>query len=324
MFRLLKSSVTAIALSAFAVAPVVTVLAADAAYAKNGNDNGGGKGGGGNGSDKGNRGNGGTKGNSGAAKTNGGKSASSKSGSGFGLLDIFKQNKAPSTKVAKASAPKAEVKGALHPSNLGKLNGAINSSPNAKLAHIRNGNFSGPVGMASALALADYNYAVDLGAFDLAADTLALADAFALIAGAPTDQEVLDAQALVGNDIDDGKLDIDAQEVLDYPDLTDAKALTENVTEAPTTEDIAAAQAVVDLGEPTLDDVTLAEDDILAAYKGTLDEEAIVDVLAAVRSSAPSTSEIADALPVEEPEDLTLVEDPAVITVEPVSPPEEG
>jgi hypothetical protein len=43
----------------------------------------------------------------------------------------------------------------LHPSELGNMNGALNANINAVLAHVRNGNFEGPVGSLAALAVAD-------------------------------------------------------------------------------------------------------------------------------------------------------------------------
>jgi hypothetical protein len=42
----------------------------------------------------------------------------------------------------------------MHPSELGNMNGALNANMNAILAHIRNGNTSGPVGQMAALAVA--------------------------------------------------------------------------------------------------------------------------------------------------------------------------
>ena len=44
---------------------------------------------------------------------------------------------------------------AMHPSDIGNMNGALNANINAVLAHIRNGNSNGPVGSLAALAVAD-------------------------------------------------------------------------------------------------------------------------------------------------------------------------
>ncbi len=296
----LKVSFTAMALSAFAVAPLATLMTPHAAFAKGGNGggNGGGHGGGG-GSSK-----------SSAAKSGGGASkaatAKSKSSGGGNTKAAGKSSKSAKAKTAgatKTAATPTKEKGPLHASNLGKLNGAIHSSPNAKLAHIRNGNFNGPVGMAAALALADYSYAADQEAYAAAAQTLELAAAFDLIENAPTPEEIAAAQELVDNGIDDGQADLDAQALLDYPDLTDALALTDGITTPPTDEEIAAAQAMIDEGEPSRDDVTAAEAKLLAAYKGTLDDASSALVLDAVRASLPTAEEIAAALPPTETSD---------------------
>ncbi|MFY0691481.1 MAG: hypothetical protein JXR14_06095 [Paracoccaceae bacterium] len=371
---------------------VVTVATTDYAYAKNGNGNGGngngngGNNGNGNGGDS--KGNGGDRGKSaskgksvekafarGNSGTKPGKSGQSgKSGkeifnslkanlkSGLGFLNGSRPTKQASAKTtsrapAVASRP---VKGPLHPSNLGNLNGALNSSPNAKLAHIRNGNFSGPVGLAAALAVADYQYATDLTEFTDAQAVLDLAQAYAVIENAPSETDIADAQAVVDlaaafeaqalldNAIDDGQADLDAQdvldaygsldgltapsepdltaarEVLDYPDVSEAEALTAGTTE-PGEAEVAAAQATVDAGEPTLDDVTTAEAELLEAWnKGDADSPDSGTVLDAIRGSLPSPDAISSALPEEEPvgdlagEPAPVVEvsDPVVTTEE--------
>ena len=203
MLNFLRVSVSALALSAFVVAPVATVVSADYAYAKNGNGggngggngNGGGKGGGnGNGGGNGKSDDSGTersvKGNkTQSAKTS--KSAKPNKGKGVGrtikndfkslsnnlkkngLGGLFKSQKTQrsvtrSTNKKTTNGPvkqskRSPVRNAsfksdpLHPSNLGKLNGAINSSPNAKAAHIANGQYAsgkGPVSLAAAPAVA--------------------------------------------------------------------------------------------------------------------------------------------------------------------------
>ena len=212
MLKYLRIGVSALALSAFVVAPIMTVATADYAYAKNGNGNGngGGKGNGGgngNGGDKGGNGKSADKGNSGkghdkASKTRNaskGNKAKGNKGKGFaksvkndfnslkrnvqkhGIAGLFKQEQKRTTRAVSAkptkNAPAASTrpahraafkdKGALHPSNLGKLNGAINSSPRAKEAHIANGQYAkgtGPVSLAASLAVADYTYAKALNA----------------------------------------------------------------------------------------------------------------------------------------------------------------
>ena len=180
-----------------------------------------------------------------------------------------------------------EPKDVLHPSNLGKLNGAINSSPNAKLAHIANGNFNGPVGLAAALALADYDYGISIEAYNAATSaadaTLALAAAFDLIATAPTAQQ-----------------------------LVEAEELTNGMTE-PNLDEIIDAEAAITADGPTLEDVTAAEAGILSAYKGTLSDEDTAKVLEAVRKSLPTSDQISEVLPAEEIIDETPIEDSSAI-----------
>jgi hypothetical protein len=54
----------------------------------------------------------------------------------------------------------------MHPSQLGNMNGALNANMNAVLAHIRNGNTSGPVGGLAALAVADAELADATGVLE--------------------------------------------------------------------------------------------------------------------------------------------------------------
>lgn len=328
-----------------------------------GNGGGQGNGGGNGGGNKGGKGDsakgGGHKGGKSDVARAGGssKGASSKSrgGKGFKLRDIFKAQKTTSgktrvvkRKVAKApakarttrvvkapvapvqahTAPKArperKVKSTLHPSNLGKLNGAINSSPKAKLAHIANGNFNGPVGLSAALALAEYEYGLEREAFDDAERTLELAAAFDLIENAPTEEELEAARELIDNGVDDGQADLDAQAALDYPDLTDAIALTEGVEEAPTDEEIAEAEALVEDGVPSRDGVTTAEEELLAAYKGTLGEDETEQVLDAIRGGLPTEEQIAAVLPEEDEGDPTTEDDPEAVDDEVLVVSEDG
>ncbi len=290
----LHITLTAIALSTFALAPLVTLVTADAAYAKGGNGNGGGNGGG-NG-----HGNGGGHSDKDAGKSGGEKHKSegvkSKTSKGETSKTSSKHAKSAKSKAVKTTSAKPKQRDPLHASQLGKLNGAIHSSPNAKLAHIRNGNLNGPVGMAAGLALADYTYAKAQTAYTDAVQALDLASAFDLINNAPTDQQKADAQALLDNGIDDGQADLDAQSLLDYPDLTDALAMTDGVTTPPTPEEIAAAQATADAGEPSRDAVTDAESALLASYKGTLDPASTAKLLEAIRASLPTSEQIADVL----------------------------
>ncbi|TGD63987.1 hypothetical protein EYC08_11130 [Tabrizicola sp. WMC-M-20] len=236
--------------------------------------------------------------------------------------------------------PTDKVLDVLHPSNLGKLNGAINASANAKLAHIRNGNFTGPVGMAAALALADYNYSIQNEAFLSASRALELAAAFAVIDGAPSEEELAAASALIAeydrptedeilaaeafvatatDDTDAGALAA-AQETLQLAaaynvvtsapseeELAAASAIIEGA-ERPTEEEFTAAQAIVDAGEPTDAGVIDAESALLASYKGTLDEDAKARLLEALKISLPSPEQISEAIRASD-----IVEEPALV-----------
>ncbi len=271
---------------------------------------GNGGGGGNNGSNNGggNSGNAGnnSKGKSslaGSSKSNNGRSKNGTNGRGNNVKDLFdklfSRSKKPPTS-AKASRPAKSIarkKPAkisnqvelanlrniavpkvrpipvfdfMHPRNLGKLNGALNSSPQAKLAHMLNGNLNGPVGLAAALALADYEFQNSVNArADAAAlvalDLVALTAAFALLPSAPTEQQLIDAQTLIAES---------------------------GLSELPTAEDIAAAQALVDQPEPTEADINDAEMALLDAYKGgELIDDQPEQLLIALRASLPTIEE---------------------------------
>lgn len=147
----LKASLTAIMLTSVAAVPLATAttfLTADAAYAKSDKAKGGSKG----------------KGGEMALLKGKGKSgdkSASRGGSGHGGLDKFlgkltgKDKKTTRTASVRSNGKvKVGKDDPMHPSNLGNMNGALNSSPNAMLAHIRNGNTNGPVGELAALAVA--------------------------------------------------------------------------------------------------------------------------------------------------------------------------
>lgn len=391
MLKYLRIGVSALALAAFVVAPLMTIATADYAYAKNGNGNGGGKGGGngggkggGNGGDKGgdrggdkgankgNNGKGHDKSSNGRTAGNGNKAKgkSATKGKGFarsvkddfkslkrnvqkhGVAGLFKPNKqTKTTKRASYSptkvAPKKSTRPAhraafkadpMHPSNLGKLNGAINSSPNAKAAHIANGQYAkgtGPVSMAAALAVADYNLDgvnASLEAYNEAVTTVELAAAFALLDEvdmasqtiAEADTAIADADAVLNDEMasEQAKLQAaedkalaeaqkqQAQAFVDTTDTTEAAALTDGQEEP---GDITEAQATVDAGLPSEQEVADAEqavadaeDNLLASYKGDLpasedpemrrlsgEEQNVVD---AVRASNPDEATVEAAL----------------------------
>lgn len=258
-------------LLAVVAASALTISSMDAAFANNGKG----------------------KGSSASGGNAGESSASGRSGNGAGNSNnASSRSNSSANKTGNANSAanlSRSSKGTLHPANLGELNGAINSSASAKLAHIRNGNFNGPVGLAAALALADYNYSlVDVAALNSAKDTLALAAAFDLIANPPTESEIAAAEA--------GELDpLVAEAILSYPQrLAAAEALVADQDTPPTSEEIAAAQSVVDQSEQLLADVDAAESNVLDAYKGSLDAQNRDEVLQAVRDgNFPSSEQIA-------------------------------
>ncbi len=334
MFRFMRVSLSAFVIATLTVAPATLILTADVAVAKNGN--GGGNSGGGNGGGNGNGNSGGNDNASkGSSKSTGNVSKTSKgtqpkskslfsrkqtSGSerktfgsklkgGFGLFKGQKQTAAKAsqqrTQKPKAQPQKAvqqvaaKEKGILHPSKLGKLNGMINSSPKAKLAHLRNGNLTGTVGIAAALALAEHGYNLDAEAYDRALGLLEdpatqeLAAAFDLIDGAPTAEEIAAAEEVLATADPTSDEYRRAEEVLDYPDTTEARALTEGVDEDAFREELAEAQAVVDQGAPDDTEVTAAREAVLDAYNGELTPEEEEQVLDAVRAGFPTDEEIA-------------------------------
>lgn len=175
MFKYSKIGLLSLTVSAFALAPAVMVLGTDAAYAKSDNAGGGGKS------------SGGSNGNSNKSKSSNSNSGKSQTGKtktdGDDLfLKLFgkkgqnakkaEQAKKSAIKTTTAPKPKKVVKAFDHPSNLGAMNGALNSSPQAKLAHLKNGNFNGPVGLAAAWALEDYEYRTAMEAYEAAQGTV--------------------------------------------------------------------------------------------------------------------------------------------------------
>ena len=171
----LKGPLTALMVSSLAIIPATTiayVATADAAFAKSDKAGGNGNGKGNGGSAKSSKSSaGGAKGKSETKSASSGGSGKSR---GHGGLDGFfekltgkekaKSAKSKSTgassKPAKiaGAAPKARPeKDAMHPSNLGKMNGPMNASINAVLAHIKNGNTNGPIGAFAAMAVAGAN-----------------------------------------------------------------------------------------------------------------------------------------------------------------------
>lgn len=334
MLKYLKIGISALALSALFLAPeaTVTFVTAGVAYAKNVDGNGGGNRGGGaagkgadKGRDNGARGNSGSKsakaeGNSGfkGFGNKGGKNKSaSKGGFGKGMKDFgesFKKDvgklfgvkpskntaSAGSTKNKAAKSDKAYAgkpeKGPMHPSNLGKLNGYLNSSPNAKLAHIANGQYmkgTGPVSMAAALTVAKYElgvatdaYADEYGFVDPEtgivdenavrediAEALHLNDAYGLLDDAGVTEEDTSAIDAARDVLDNPDVPDDSPEKVAAQELVDAYDKVESYqdgggTREANNEKVAAAGDIA----TAIDSVTMKEDEALAHYKGDFDD----------------------------------------------------
>ncbi|AZQ69435.1 hypothetical protein EF888_21160 [Silicimonas algicola] len=174
MTRTLTATITAALLASVALIPAVTVVSivtADAAYAKSDNAGGNGK------SDRSERGNKG-------GKSGGGETASRGNGkSGGGIEGMFRKLTGQEKKAARVAPARSNATQTvkvskkadpMHPSNLGNMNGALNANTNAVLAHIRNGNTNGPVGLLAGLAVANANAEGAQEVIDLADDFAAL------------------------------------------------------------------------------------------------------------------------------------------------------
>ena len=158
----LKASLTALMLTSVAAVPLATAptfLGADAAYAKSDKAKGG-KGGKSGAVQKGKKGKSGDRGGSrrhggldgffdkltGKGKSKG-KGGSKKSTVAAAMMDE------PTDCGGEGEGECTPELRQLHPSELGKMNGALNANENAILAHIRNGNMSnGPVGLMAGYA----------------------------------------------------------------------------------------------------------------------------------------------------------------------------
>jgi hypothetical protein len=172
MLKSLKAPLTALMLSSVAMVPAATVAyvaTADIAAAKSDRAGGGGGRGGGKSSSSNSKASG-SKGKSGTKSASGGGSSQSRGQGGLaGFFDkLTGKDKAAASKTntkshggaAKVAAARIEEptnKDLMHPSNLGKMNGPMNASINAVMAHIKNGNTNGPMGAFAALAVAGAN-----------------------------------------------------------------------------------------------------------------------------------------------------------------------
>ena len=341
MYKYLKISASALAVSALLLAPATTIVTADYAFAKSENAGGKGKGNGGKGAGKGKGGEKGAKGKSGTkgAKAGGnswktGKTSKAKNtrtiqddlkvfkkGGFKALLGTGKANK-PARSVTASKAAPSKKDDPLHPSNLGKMNGFLNSSPNAKLAHIANGQYlsgTGPVSLAAGLAVAKYEF----GAVEEAVAIQTAAEAYEAL-NAFDDDQVAAADALYeefdanGNGIfDDEDLAALEEAEVSADKIAEAEAVREaqegiidpdtgEAYEEPSEDQIADAEDVLsDFGEDEdpLDVAGMALDDAEAAalttYKGdfdALDEDEQQEVLDAMHDALPADEDIEDAL----------------------------
>ncbi|MGR3804395.1 hypothetical protein [Marinibacterium profundimaris] len=231
-------------------------------------------------------------------------------GNGHGRQGTVKQvsRMAPETSVRPVAPSVAIDPDVTLPRNAGKLTGALNSSPRAKQAHIANGSYlsgSGPVSLAAALAVADYNLASTADAYDsyqAAQSTIDLARAFNLVGNSPTAAQIDAAQAVLADPSATREQRLAAQEVLDYPDTSAAEALIAGM-ERPTRSEVLDAREVIAIGSPSEEDLLAAalsvrgaESSVLSAYKGSLPAEDENDLLSAVRASNPDAGTVADAL----------------------------
>ncbi|MEZ5798628.1 MAG: hypothetical protein R3D63_14805 [Paracoccaceae bacterium] len=233
-----------------------------AAYAGD-KGNGGGKGGGNGGGKSDKAGKAGKSANAGTTKVKASGKAKSK--------------KPATTKVSAGSTKKAAVAvdgtETLHPSELGKMNGAMHANINAVLAHIRNGQTTnGPVGLLAGLAIADAAAAESLGDIqameDLAAAHTALNDGLGT-AGYATLDDYLAAKA-------DGTAT--PEDIAAIDGLIDgAGGLTEDgtalATTAPTDEELAEAHAAA---SGDAEGLAAAEDAFVAAWNKDGDPEQLL------------------------------------------------
>lgn len=343
MLKYLKIGVASLALSAFAIAPAVIVFSGDVAVAKSDKSKGS------NSSSKGNNSNKGSsskKNKSSSAKTEkssssrtvhtgsnkGIKSFGNKLKSGFGLFGSPKKNKTSARKTVVVRAiPRPKNNAFDHPSNLGKMNGAINSSPQSKLAHIKNGNFNGPVGIAAAYALANYDYenaSVDYEeAQKLIHELEPLAEAYDYAAGYDTAVEELarlDAEGVDPTSEEYMKVaaaaDLDTyQSAVDTIDEAETAAIEDGTTVTEESVDAQLAEATA-VEEPDAIELEEAEDNLFALYKG--DEESLTDTekeLLIQSINLPSAEEIEEITASEE-----VGDESAEIEADPASEIEEG
>ena len=226
MTRKFTATIVAGLLASAALVPaaaVVSIATVDVAYAKS--DNAGGNGGG-----KSDRAERGKKG----GKSGGGETASRGNGkSGGGIEGMFRKLTGQEKKAARADPSRSSTTQTvkvskkadpMHPSNLGNMNGALNANTNAVLAHIRNGNTNGPVGLLAGLAVANANAEGAQEVIDLAEDFETLRAALDANGYASIEEYYADLDGTAGIDpiqpIEDARTALNADP--DNTDLQDA------------------------------------------------------------------------------------------------------
>lgn len=296
MFRPAKLTAV-LALSCLMLTPALPVydLADGGAAFAGDKGKGGGNGGGGGGgkSDRGDR-------SDKAGKPDKADKAGKAKAKATGKTKPAKQTAAKST----SKKPVVETAEGMHPSDLGKMNGALNANINAVLAHIRNGQtVNGPVGLMAGLAAADAVAAESLAELR---DLEDLADAHAALdsglagAGYASIQDYLAAKEA-------GTVTPEDQALIDGL-VTEAGGLTEDgtglATTAPTDEELATAYTEASDGAAG---VTEAEEALVAAWNKDGDAQDLLDL--ARERLAPHADEIAAAVAETQAEDAEPAED---------------
>lgn len=314
-----KFLLIAVGITALTLGPVSTSLGdfgAAPAFAKGGN--GGGNGGGGEGgggkressskseksSDRGNSGSSKSKAASAKSKksdTKGSKSAQKSAGSKSKQKQAASGSKKKSTVVEASSRPKAR--------DLGKMNGALNANINAVLAHIRNGNLNGPVGLLAGLAIADAEAAEAKTAF---AELSALANAHDALTSELNRLEFADLETYLAA-VSEEK--VSAEDMALISGLIDAAGgLTADgtalATVRPLDTELADAETAASTGATS---VTDAEAAILAAWNKDGDPDAL---LTALRDRLIGHEDEIAAAIAETADDATLTEETAPVVEE--------
>lgn len=365
----IKAGLLATTMAAMALVPaagIVTFATVDAAYANNGNGNGGGGNGNGGG---GERGNGGSEARGGQSEARGGRSeargggrpewaggqrnggengnrgGSSRSESARGGSDPISNfirnltgeerrearaqaraemraarkaptEYAPETSIAPGKRPARNSD--MHPSELGNMNGALNANINAVLAHIRNGNVSGPVGGLAALAVADAALADAEQVVREGALATALGDEYATVA--EYNEAVSQNPSLRDPAIENALLDLGVLPGEDYafqkPSEVDVLA-AQDAVEGLDAAQTAAENNMLSLwnknGDADPDELTPEEEALLDDLRGRLVghetdiEQAVIDRESGVIPEDPETDEdeasCEDLVGCESPED---------------------